>query len=337
MKRSLCLAVLASVVVLLLAAPAALAQDGDLSCSAFANQETAQAILEGNPADIYDLDTNGNGIPCEDAGDGTAEDGTLAPFAAGAQYSAAPETLAETGGPTLLVPVLLGAALLAACVAGLFLVARRAWRASDPGGEQHAAMELGPNAGRILAVVAAAALAILLSILLGAGAFGPAEEAEAQGFNPLRLTTSVHPSPTDAIALGTRMDFLITEENLTNGNRSARNVTVYEALPAGVRYISATPSQGSCAPMADEPTIVCELGTIRAGGVAHVNVVVEAVRTGTHTNNVSDSLNNTASARFTIVRRLLSSVAAGGASIRTCPDGTSVIAGGASITTGTGC
>lgn len=302
-RRFLLLAAMASLALLLLAAPAALAQDGDLTCAAFANQETAQAIVDANPNDIYDLDADGNGVACEDAGTGTAEDGTLAPFATGAQGSAAPETLADTGGLPLIAPVA-AAMLLAACAIGLFLVARRRRRASDAGNGGYAA-ELGPNSGRALAVALAAALAVLLSILLGAGVVGPVREAEAQRVNPLFLTTSVHPSPTDSIPLGTRMDFLITEQNVNGyGGASRNNVTVYESLPAGVRYVSATPSQGSCAPMADRLTIECDLGTIRAGYAAHVNVVVEAVGLGRHTNSVSDSSGNEVSAPFTIVRRL---------------------------------
>ncbi len=57
--------------------------------------------------------------------------------------------------------------------------------------------------------------------------------------------------------------------------------------------------------MADEPTIYCELGTIRAGHVAHVNIVVTAATPGTYTNTAVDMLGNQASATYTIVPRLL--------------------------------
>jgi uncharacterized repeat protein (TIGR01451 family) len=136
------------------------------------------------------------------------------------------------------------------------------------------------------------------------------------------------------------MDFLITEQNVTAGGTSARNVTVTDQLPAGVSYVSANASQGSCYPMADQPNIICNLGTIPAGGVAHINIVVEASSQGTFTNTVYDSLGNQTSAGFTIVPTRPSggtSVSAGGASVRTCPGGTSVRAGGASVTTGSGC
>jgi uncharacterized repeat protein (TIGR01451 family) len=99
------------------------------------------------------------------------------------------------------------------------------------------------------------------------------------------------------------MDFLITEYNPSN--RRVRNVTVSEQLPAGVTYIAANSSQGQCNPMADQPVISCDLGTIRAQSAAHINVIVRATQRGTRTNTVSDSLGNQASAQFTIIRPLL--------------------------------
>ena len=162
----------------------------------------------------------------------------------------------------------------------------------------------GDDARRILVVVVATTLAALLAVVLGSGAVGPSKPASAQPANPLYLTTSVHPSPTNAIPIGTRMDLLITEQNVTAGGRSARNVTVTDELPAGVTYVGATPSQGTCSPGQMAPsTIICNLGTIPAEGVAHINIVVEASRRGTFTNYVYDSLGNAASSQFTIVRR----------------------------------
>jgi uncharacterized repeat protein (TIGR01451 family) len=148
-------------------------------------------------------------------------------------------------------------------------------------------------------VVVAAALAALLAVLVGAGVVGPTKSASAQGNNRLAISTTVYPSPASAIQIGTKMDFLITEYNPSN--RRVRNVTVSEQLPAGVTYIAATSSQGQCYPMADQPVISCDLGTIPARSVAHINVVVRATQRGTHTNSVSDSLGNQAGAQFTII------------------------------------
>jgi hypothetical protein len=307
MRRLLCLAALSVVIVLVLAPAAALAQTGGLDCEHFANQETAQAILDAH-GDLHEHDVDGDGVACEDTGTGTAEDGTLAPFAQYAQYQPsgeAPAELAETGGPSLLIPAAAGTLVLGACIAGLFVAARRGSRVGELGGGQQMAIDLlGPNAKRLAVVVAAVALAALLAILVGAGVVGPTREASAQPANPLYLTTSVHPSPTGRIPKGTRMDLLITEQNVTAGGRSARNVHVTAELPAGVTYVAANSSQGQCALTGTAPsTVECIFDTIAPGGVAHINIVVDASRRGTFTNYVYDSLGNQASAQFTIVRR----------------------------------
>jgi len=125
MRRLLYLLALSAVVVLVLA-PAALAQTEGLNCGDFANQEAAQEILDAS-GDLYELDGDGDGVACEDSGDGTAEDGTLAPFEQYAQYqySAGTEELADTGGPSLWIPAVATALLLGTCVVGLFAVRRR--------------------------------------------------------------------------------------------------------------------------------------------------------------------------------------------------------------------
>ncbi len=137
MRRSLYAAAL-SVAALLVLAPAALAQSGDLDCSHFATQEAPQAILDAHPSglDIYELDADGDGIACESLGGGTLEDGTTVAVqqyqapAAGTQPTASATTgggqLAETGGPPLLIPA--AVLLLGSGVLGLLAVARLARR-----------------------------------------------------------------------------------------------------------------------------------------------------------------------------------------------------------------
>src|SRR5215203_2437492 len=306
MRRTLYLLALSAAIVLVLAPAAALAQTGGLDCGDFANREAAQQILDAH-GDLYEFDLDGDAVACEDSGGGTAEDGTLAPFEQYAQQyqyasGAGTEELADTGGLSLWVPAAATALLLGTCVVGLFLVARRGSRVGGLGGGQQMTIESGANAKRLAAVVLAVALAALLAFLLGAGVVGPAREASAQPANPLYLTTSVHPSPTDRIPIGTRMDLLITEQNVTAGGRSARNVNVTDVLPAGVRYVAASSSQGQCALVGTAPsTITCIFDAIPPGGVAHINIVVEASRRGTFTNYVYDSLGNAASPQFTIV------------------------------------
>jgi hypothetical protein len=137
-RRSLYLAAM-SVALVLVLAPAALAQSEGLDCGHFANREAAQAILEAH-GDLYEHDLDEDGVACEHAGGGTAEDGTLAPFEQYAQqqqyqYSGAPQTLAETGGPSFWIPAAAGTlVLVGACVLGLIaVIERRNWRVRDLG------------------------------------------------------------------------------------------------------------------------------------------------------------------------------------------------------------
>jgi hypothetical protein len=96
------LAATVGVTAVLLLAPAALAQSGDLDCSQFATREAPQAILDANPygRDIYGLDPNANGVACEVSANGVAEDGTAAPVGLQPQRPAATATAAAAAGAT---------------------------------------------------------------------------------------------------------------------------------------------------------------------------------------------------------------------------------------------
>lgn len=66
-----------AVVVLVIAlAPAVVAQD-DLNCDDFDTQEEAQQQLDEDPSDPHGLDTDGDGVACEDlpSDDSAADDG----------------------------------------------------------------------------------------------------------------------------------------------------------------------------------------------------------------------------------------------------------------------
>ena len=60
-----------------------------------------------------------------------------------------------------------------------------------------------------------------------------------------------------------------------------------DPLPAGVTFVSATPSQGTCSQVAG--TVTCPLGTIASGANATVSVVVTPTTDGTLTNTASVS------------------------------------------------
>ena len=303
MRRSLYLLAL-SVAIVLVLAPAALAQSEGLNCEHFANQETAQAILDTH-GDLHEFDLDEDGVACEDSGSGTAEDGTLAPFAQYAQYQysgEAPAELADTGGPSLLIPAAAGTLLLGACIVGLFLLAaRRGSRVGDllGGGRQQMAIDLvvGPNAKRLAAVVVAVVVAVVLAAVVGQATTRSA--SAQQGGSPIGISKSVHPSPTNAIPVGTSMDFLITAYN--NLPRRSQSWVVSDQLPGGVRFVSANASQGSCYPMADQPVIRCEFGSVAPGAVAHANIIVRATTPGTYTNSASDNMGGQIAATYTIV------------------------------------
>src|SRR4051794_10056509 len=101
MKRSLLatLAVLAGAVVFLVGAPSVSAQT-DLNCSDFSTQEQAQAQL--TPGDPYGLDTDNDGVACENLPSGGSATGSSTAaaraWAGGPDTGAAPAGGVATGG-----------------------------------------------------------------------------------------------------------------------------------------------------------------------------------------------------------------------------------------------
>ena len=67
---------------------------------------------------------------------------------------------------------------------------------------------VGTNAKRLAAVMLAVALAAALAAALGQAT---TRSASAQAGGPLAISKSVHPSPVNAIPVGTHIDYLITE------------------------------------------------------------------------------------------------------------------------------
>jgi uncharacterized repeat protein (TIGR01451 family) len=112
----------------------------------------------------------------------------------------------------------------------------------------------------------------------------------------LEDTSIINPPPTDlelvktdspdpVLANGT-LTYTLTVTNLGPG--PAANVLVVDTLPAGVTFVSATPSVGSCNP--PSPTVDCDLGTLPNGDIETVVIVVTApASAGPITNNASVS------------------------------------------------
>jgi hypothetical protein len=117
----------------------AAAQDRD--CNQFATQGQAQAVYNANPADLYNLDADNDGLACEWLPNDRYEDGSVpttttptrgVETGAGGTadvVAAAEDTPDETSG-TLLPLGVVGAAVLAAG-AGLVLLRRRSAGKSD--------------------------------------------------------------------------------------------------------------------------------------------------------------------------------------------------------------
>jgi uncharacterized repeat protein (TIGR01451 family) len=96
----------------------------------------------------------------------------------------------------------------------------------------------------------------------------------------LSLTKADSPDP---VVAGDTLTYNLTIRN--NGPAGANGVTVTDNLPAGVTYLSATPSQGSCAQASG--TVSCNLGAIANGGLATVDIDVTPQSQGTITNSAS--------------------------------------------------
>jgi type VI secretion system secreted protein VgrG len=74
--------------------------------------------------------------------------------------------------------------------------------------------------------------------------------------------------------LGSNITFNIAVANA--GPNTATGVTVTDVLPAGVTFVSATPSQGSCS---GTSAVVCSMGSVPNGGSATVALVVTSPAT----------------------------------------------------------
>src|SRR5262249_5593511 len=73
-----------------------------------------------------------------------------------------------------------------------------------------------------------------------------------------------------SVAAGNNLTYTLTASN--SGSRPATGVTVTDPLPAGMSFVSATPSQGSCVQAAG--TVTCSLGGLVASSSATVALVV---------------------------------------------------------------
>jgi uncharacterized repeat protein (TIGR01451 family)/CSLREA domain-containing protein len=126
----------------------------------------------------------------------------------------------------------------------------------------------------------AASLASTTSVQIGVGRSAPAKHADVS------ITQSVSPDP---VTVGVELDYTVTVSN--DGRDTATLVTVVDNLPAGVTFLSADPSQGSCGESSG--TVTCSLGSLLDDASATVVVRVIPSTPGTIENNATVSAKET--------------------------------------------
>jgi uncharacterized repeat protein (TIGR01451 family) len=134
--------------------------------------------------------------------------------------------------------------------------------------------------------------------------------------NSRSVNTNVTPVADVAVTLGASVNTVLVGQGVTyvatvtnNGPSPAPNVTLTDALPAGLSFVSATANNGTT-PSVSGSTVTAALGTLAAGATASVLINVTPVQAGVPsvTNSVSvsaggndpNTLNNTASAKTTV-------------------------------------
>jgi uncharacterized repeat protein (TIGR01451 family) len=86
------------------------------------------------------------------------------------------------------------------------------------------------------------------------------------------------PTPLNGI-----VNYTLTVTN--RGPDTATNVQVADPAPAGITYLTASPSQGTCSLSAS--LVTCSLGTIAAGQTVSIAVTARATAVGSHTNTAT--------------------------------------------------
>jgi predicted RNA methylase len=117
----------------------------------------------------------------------------------------------------------------------------------------------------------------LASSGIGGIAVSGAQQAGAGADLGVSMTAAPNP-----VAAGSSLAYSITVTN--NGPDAAQSVAVTDGLPAGVTFVSATASTGSCS---GTTTVTCNLGTFANAATATITIVVTPTAAGTLTNTAN--------------------------------------------------
>src|SRR5262249_43015363 len=90
-----------------------------------------------------------------------------------------------------------------------------------------------------------------------------------------------------SVPVGGNVTYTLTVEN--HGPDTATGATVVDALPAGVQYVSASTTQGTCSQSGG--TVTCRLGTMANRAKVTVTIVATATVAGTVANSATVSAN----------------------------------------------
>ncbi|MDQ8739411.1 DUF11 domain-containing protein [Paenibacillus sp. LHD-38] len=112
-------------------------------------------------------------------------------------------------------------------------------------------------------------------------------DTETTTVNPVADLAVTKTDTPDPVIVGSPLTYNVVVPN--NGPSTATEVTLIDTLPAGVTFISATPSQGSCTETGG--VVTCSLGTLANGASATVEIVVTPTAAVTTTNTASVSGN----------------------------------------------
>ena len=124
-----------------------------------------------------------------------------------------------------------------------------------------------------------------------------------EGNQSADLDLTLNDSP-DPVMVGNALTYAFTVTN--HGPLVATAVVFSDNLPAGVSFVSATPSQGTCS---GTTTIACNLGDIANSGTATVSIIVNPTAAGTAVNSANvasattdyNTVNNSASASTLVI------------------------------------